>query len=195
MDPNLLDLGFGTAPAHPAPHVGAFYRSLEERDSILKAFFQAGLDAGDPCLLVCPKDSRTGYLAAFKKAGLTAAKALKSGQFRIMDAETFYLKDGGFDPDRAVASARGLLKALPAGKTLRAAGDMSWALAEGVAPEQVAGYEERLNRELFPSGRVAGLCLFDMRRFGFAWGKTGYDTHPQIVFGERFFENTRHLTA
>ena len=195
MDPAPLDLGFGTVPARLSPHVGAFYRSLEERDAILKAFYEKGLASGDPCILVCPKDSRTGYLAAFKKSGLPAARALKSGQFRIVDAEEFYLRKGVFDPDRIIAATRLLVRDLKPGQTLRSAGDMSWTLLAGVAPEEAAAFEERLNREIFAHYPVAGLCLYDMRRFGFAWGKVGYDTHPHIVFGERFFENTRRLAA
>jgi len=195
MDSAPLDLGFGTVPSGLSPHVGAFYRSLEERDAILKTFYEKGLAAGDPCLLICPKDSRTGYLAAFRKSGLATAKALKSGQFRILDAEEFYLRKGVFDPDQVIASARLLTRDLKPGQILRSAGDMSWTLLAGVSPEAAAAYEERLNREVFAQHPVAGLCLYDMRRFGFAWGKVGYDTHPHIVFGERFFENTRHLTA
>ena len=189
-----LDLGFGTVEAAASPHVGAFFRTLEERDAILKVFFEKGLKAGDPCLLVCPKDSRTSYLAAFKKAGLPLAKYLKTGQFRIFDCEEFYLHKGAFQPDRVIAAAKRLFDH-SSGKTLRAAGDMSWTLLAGVTPEAAAAYEERLNREVFANLPIAGLCLYDMRRFGYAWGKAGYDTHPHIVFGERFFENTRHLTA
>ena len=195
MDPATLDLGFGTVPARSSAHIGAFFRTLEERDSILKSYFEKGLAAGDPCLLVCPKDSRTGYLAAFRKSGLPVAKAMKAGQFFILDAEEFYLRRGAFDSGHVIASARLMMQDLKPGQILRAAGDMSWTLLAGVAPEAAAAYEERLNREVFGKYPIAGLCLYDMRRFGFAWGKCGYDTHPHIVFGERFFENTRHLTA
>ena len=36
MDTACLDLGFGTVPARSSAHIGAFFRTLEERDAILK---------------------------------------------------------------------------------------------------------------------------------------------------------------
>lgn len=194
MAVHTLDLGFGKVEAAASPHVGAFFRSLEERDAILRSFFEKGLAAGDPCLLVCPRDTRTEYQAAFRKAGLPLTKALRSGQFRVLDCEEFYLHKGVFQPDRVITTAKRLFGDA-SGRTLRAAGDMSWTLLAGVTPQAAAEYEERLNREVFSHLPIAGLCLYDMRRFGYAWGKAGYETHPHIVFGERFFENSRHLTA
>ena len=69
---------------------------------------------------------------------------------------------------------------------------MSWALPMGIAPEEVEACERRLNNEVFASLPTVGLCLYDMTRFGFLWGKAAYQTHPHILFGDHFFKNTHY---
>lgn len=190
-----LDLGFGTLATRQGAHVGAFYRSLDERNAILGSYFRTALAAGDPCLFVSPALTREDYLKAFRTADLPVTRALKSSQLILMNTEDFYMEGGRFDADRVIARERLMLRNAPEGRVLRAAADMSWALLAGVAPEAIETYESRFNREVLPFHMVTALCLYDMNRFGFAWGKAGYNTHPHIVFGEHFFENTNYLKA
>ncbi|GIE30956.1 hypothetical protein Ait01nite_040010 [Actinoplanes italicus] len=99
-------------------------------------------------------------------AGVDAPGAVRRGQLEMMTAEDSYLASGSFDPESTmegwrVEAARARADGF---RSLRAIGDMSWAVRSVPGADRLAWYEANVNR-VFAERQAMAICLYDRRLF------------------------------
>lgn len=161
-------------------HLCAVFSTDEERDDLLRGYFQ---EREDEFLLFVG-----GAAAAPLPADLRS-------HVEVRDGDGLYLADGGFDGARVIQEVRDTIAtALRDGyRRLRVAGDMSWAPASGTDPAALLGYEAEVN-PLYTDGTAAGMCLYDGRRFPAAQLDEIAAVHP-FVTGAGEETRSRSFTA
>ena len=76
-----VPLGFGNLFASPGDHIGHFYESREEWNSVLVPFLHTGLAAGDKCVyFMSAGPARHQLSAGLAAAGIDVERALASQQ-------------------------------------------------------------------------------------------------------------------
>jgi hypothetical protein len=109
----------------------------------------------------------------------------------MLSSGAAYSVRGDFDPEETmVVFSQAIEDALSAGfNGVRAAADMSWALALEGGAERLITYEALL-RSLFSSARATGLCLYDRKRMPLDVIDGALATHPVIRRGDTYSRNT-----
>ena len=121
-------------------------------------------------------------------------------QLEVLDADSTYLADGGFLPERMLtfweAKARQSLGGERPGAdspTLaRNIGDMSWAHRSQRAVADLIGYESELNRIMSNFPQV-NLCLYDLTRCSGDLIMDVLKTHPKALLGGMVIDNPYYL--
>jgi len=171
----------------------ALFFGPAERDAILKAYLRAGLRAGDKCLCVVD-----GVEPAEMLSRIDPADDPEPGQFEVRRSAEVYLRAGGaFSPDQMIDYLGETIRTATHDdgyEFVRAAGDMTWALARPVGVEQLFDYESEINRfaPLYPQML---LCMYDLERFGGAILPDLLGTHPKILLGGMILDNPHYLSA
>jgi len=110
----------------PGKHFYQFYRNAEDYLRVILPYFKAGILKGEACLWVVSQRigvERVSQAAA--QAGLAFQEALRTRQLSVLPSETWYLRQGLFDEEQAIANAKKFYQdILVRGfKTLRGGGD------------------------------------------------------------------------
>lgn len=153
----------GVLPGVLGSHAALRYSADDECRALLSTFVRRAVAAGHRVVGLLDRDS-----AELAGALCAAAAGAAPGQFSAL---RFGTGDAGFGgPLSSVAEvldglARLRDEAFAAGLPgVCVAGEMSWALRAGFTPADLLAYEDRVNR-FFADPGVAGLCLYDRRRF------------------------------
>ncbi|MFG1673347.1 MEDS domain-containing protein [Micromonospora sp. NPDC049282] len=129
-------------------------------------FAAVGLRRGHK--VVCFTETSTPQAVRLRvdAVGVPTEAAVAAGQLRILPAVEAFLAGGRPTPTMLADAVRHEVdQARHEGYPgIRLSGDMTWVLGTGVTLDELRRYELALN-PLFPDGRVAGLCLYDRRRF------------------------------
>jgi hypothetical protein len=154
-------------PARLGDHVSWIYHSDRDLLGHTAQFTRAGLDAGNRVVVLTaslPTVAVTDWLHD-AVPGFEAARG--AGRVEVLDGPRQYLATGRFEPDRVTASFAEMISATAAAgyPGLWVCADMTWSADTAGGAGTVARYEARANR-LYASGRVAGVCQYDGRRFG-----------------------------
>ena len=187
----LSDIDLGVLDPQPGDHICGFYRGVHGRDQVLVPFMQAGLLAGAKC--VCLLDS--GHASTAAAIGTADDRAVVGDQVEVRDATGTYLPDGRFSADRMIAFLDDLmLEVFADGQFpgMRAAGDMSWVLAQPPGADELLHYESEINRFTARYSQVL-LCLYDLERFSDSTMTEVIKTHPKMLFGGMVVENPTYL--
>jgi len=181
-----FSLGFLGHPIPRGPHICQIYTSSGERMDAVFDFLRTALESGEQtfCISQRPTDELLAeYLAG---SGVVLDRARRSGQFHASGSRDFYLKDGGFDPDRLITTWRTILR------ETRAKGSPSlWAIAD-VLPElsclqggtQLVIYESKLE-EWIQVNRATIVCQYDARAFDACTIIDILRVHPLILANGR----------
>lgn len=176
----------GVDRLQPGDHAFLAFSDDEERWEILRAFTQHGFAREEKVFVVVDAGHSAAEVAARIAGGAAAAtRATDDGRLVVSAVPRF--GPGEFDARRLADEARHQGEAVvQAGFSgLRAASEMSLALAPEGNLEQVVEYETCLHETLFAdqaSRRYTALCMWDERRFG---GEPAMDSvlavHPVTV--------------
>lgn len=163
-------------------HMCLIYESREEQFAAAVPFIRLGLERGEQCIYVAEENSVDTVLAAMRSDGFDVDAAIRSGALRLTTEKETYLKEGSFDPDRMMRFWREASdSAMAAGfQGLRATGEMTWALQNGLRFEGLTEYETKLN-EFIPAHPVSALCQYNRRRFAPEILVDAIRTHPHVV--------------
>jgi hypothetical protein len=120
------DTGLPGVTLDDREHVCVFHRGQEERDTVLAAFFGAGLAAGDKCL--CIADA-TDTEAVAARLDPDHRRTLPD-QLTVLPA-TAYLTDGRFEPERVYSRWQAIIGGYverDGYRHVRGTGELSWFL-------------------------------------------------------------------
>jgi len=177
----------------PGDHMACIYGSDEERRMLLSVYVQEGLARGDKVLFLADEETVRRDLGC--PGGETGVlPGLETGRLRILPAERSYTRQSVFDPERMMSlleEEAGMARS-EGYRTLRAAGEMGWALRGVAGTDRLMEYEARIN-ELFRDRTCLALCLYDRRRFspGLLLGVLA--THPLVAVGVDVIDNPYYL--
>lgn len=129
-------------------------------------FAAAGLRRGHKVVCFTETSTPQAVRVRVDAVGVPTEAAVAAGQLRILPAVDAFLAGGRPTPATLADAVRHEVdQARREGYPgVRLSGDMAWMLGTGVTPDELRRYEVALN-PIFPAGRVAGLCLYDRRRF------------------------------
>lgn len=162
-------------------HLCLFYRTPDEMFGAVLPYLAVGLTRGEQCVYLADETPVAVLKRAMRDFGIDVAGAVRSGNLTILSKKETYLKPGHFDPDWMI----NLLKEAAAaaakqGRSIRAAGEMTWALDGVAGSERLSEYESKLN-DFFPRHDFIGMCMYNLNRFPSRIISDMIRTHPLVV--------------
>lgn len=180
---------------HQAPmHICGFFDSEDERYDIILPYLKEGLENNEEVLNILESTSYPDHCERLSNAGIAVEEKLTSRQLKVLSADDTYLKGGYFAADRMYnAVEEALIAAKEAGyKSIRACGDMAWALRTVAGTDELIEYEARLN-QLTPKHSCSLICMYDVNRFS---GRALADvlaTHPYVILNGKIHQNPHYI--
>ncbi len=165
-------------------HVCAFFNNDDEEYRVLLPFIKDGFACGDKAVHVVNPDQRHDHLRRLAAAGIDSAAAQRTGQLEVRTNTDAYLRDGGFDQDRMLASFEQIASGTAQGgfPLSRICCRMDWAVEDRSYIDDLVEFESRVN-DVWRSHDDAVICTYHLGKFG---GDTVIDimrTHPMIIIG------------
>ena len=180
---------------HHAPmHVCGFFDSEDERYEVILPYMKEGLENHEEVLNILESTSFPDHYERLSNAGIPVDKKLATGELKVLSADETYLKGGYFAADKMYnALEEALLASKDAGfNSVRACGDMAWALRGVAGTDELIEYEARLN-QLTPKHSCSLICMYDVNLFS---GRVLADvlaTHPYVIFNKRIHKNPHYI--
>lgn len=162
-------------------HAALFYRTKAEQLNIAIPFVAIGLERNERCLYIAEDNTPAEICGKLQELGVDVLKAQKTGALSVVTKHETYLRHGAFQPDKMIVDlCNAVQAAVDQGfRSLRSAGELSWALDLPSALAQMVKYEEELD-EHFHS-KFAALCQYDQTRFPDHLVERMKRLHPIIV--------------
>jgi hypothetical protein len=165
-------------------HAGMACPDREVQWQVLTTYTWAGLADGHKVVIVLdPNDLRDDEIVTHLDAGSGMVEtAMRTGQLALKRTPSFYLPDGRFDRERQCETIAGEIERAhrEGWSHLRLAGDMSWAVDQGLSDEEVLDYEASVG-PVFADGRYTAMCWYDRRRFSDYLVAAAQEIHPVFV--------------
>lgn len=180
---------------HTAPmHICGFFDSEDERYEVILPYLKEGLEGNDEVLNILESTSHADHCERLEQAGISVKEKLEKSQLKVLSADETYLKGGSFAADRMYKLVEeALVGAKEAGyDSIRACGDMTWALRNIAGTDELIEYEARLN-ELTPKHSCSLICMYDVNRFS---GRALADvlaTHPYVILNGKIHKNPHYI--
>lgn len=135
----------GTLDQHR--HVCAFFDSFEAEAEVILPFVREGLERGEKAFHIVDPAQRASYTASLEAEGIDVTGCQATGQFKLVNWEDAYLREGHFDQDAMLALIESVLQDGPReGFPLtRLVAHMEWALEDRPGVDDLVEYETRLN--------------------------------------------------
>lgn len=146
-------------------------------------FVEAGLTRNERIFVYTDGMSVAAISEALRVRGIDLSSHEKVPILHFGHSSDSYLSKGHFDVDATVNGWFQLVERAVADgfDGIRVVGDMGWA-ARGVSgSDRIFEYERAIQREVFSSGRVAGLCGYDVRRFDSSALRIARELHARHV--------------
>ncbi|MFQ6026506.1 MAG: MEDS domain-containing protein [Dehalococcoidia bacterium] len=164
-------------------HIAHFFRGNQERLDVLVPFLQAGLQAGDQCVLVGESSASSLITDHLGTQGTDVAAALRSGQLQSSDGGSSVADMSAMFEDiigRAKSAER---------ETIRIGGDMTWALGKLPTTEKLLEWEAFYDQYVGHRAGFVALCQYDHSRFDGSTIMYALQTHPLSIIGDIVQEN------
>ncbi len=180
---------------HTAPmHICGFFNSEDERYEVILPYLKEGLENNEEVLNILESTSYTDHCERMSNAGISVDEKLANNQLKVLSADETYLKGGSFAADKMYRLVeKALIDAKDTGyDSIRACGDMTWALKNVSGTDELMEYEARLN-VLTPKHSCSLICMYDLNRFS---GKALADvlaTHPYVILNGKIHKNLHYV--
>ncbi len=167
----------------PGKHFYQFYKNSEDYLKVMMSYFQAGLEKGQTCLWLVSNQ------LGVEKARQHAAAAIPdgdiyvmSGQFVVLSGEDWYLTNGRFDKEKAIANAARFLENSQkrGSKILRGAGDC--ACIPHADWGKVAEYEKEISPWVHAQPVIA-LCAYPILECTPTQTRAVLECHDDVLVG------------
>ena len=194
--PEPTDFGYGNFRFSWGDHICAIFDDHAQQMAIMGGFIAAGLQGGQRCLWVSPRESADALRVALTEIGGDLATLEASGQLLIISEVEFYLQDGIFEPERTLDLLRTLLQdnQREGYGTMRVASDVSWLREGRLDPELWESFEARLTREVGGLPLVM-VCQYAQRQVSGSLLVAALRTHPAVILGDTFRQNPFYLDS
>lgn len=175
-------------------HICGFFDSEEERYEIILPYLKEGLDNNEEVLDILESTSYSSHYQRLSKSGIPVDAKLATGQLKVVSADETYLKGGYFAADKMYDLVEEALVSAKQSSynSIRACGDMAWALRGVAGTDELIEYEARLNH-LTPKHSCSLICMYDVNRFS---GRALADvlaTHPYVILNGKIHKNPHYI--
>lgn len=180
---------------HSSPmHICGFFDSEDERYEVILPYLKEGLENNEEVLNILESTSYDDHCDRLAGAGIPVEEKLANRQLKVLTADETYVKDGSFAANKMYKLVeKALIEAKEAGyDSIRACGDMSWALRNIQGTDELIQYEAQLN-ELTPRHSCSLICMYDINRFS---GRVLADilaTHPYVILNGKIHKNPHYI--
>lgn len=175
-------------------HICGFFDSEEERYDVILPYIKEGLENNEEVINILESTSHRDHCDRLAKVGIAVDDKIASHQLKILSADETYLRGGSFAADKMYQLVEQVLvDSKNAGyNSIRACGDMTWALRSVPGTDELIQYEARLN-ELTPKHSCSLICMYDVNRFS---GRVLTDilaTHPYVILNGKIHKNPHYI--
>src|ERR1700754_60277 len=128
-------------------HICAFFDSRDEQYNVILPYMQEGLDRKEKVINILERACHEEHGERLSDAGILLQEKLASNQLNVLASEDTYLKGGNFEAEKMLQLLEdSLIEAHNEGyDSVRACGEMVWALKNVSGTDELIEYEARLN--------------------------------------------------
>ncbi|MDQ6531066.1 MEDS domain-containing protein [Flavobacterium sp. LHD-85] len=175
-------------------HICGFFDSREQQYEVIIPYILEGLEANDKVINILEGNRHGEHCRCLAENGISIAEKLSSGQLEVLASENSYIKDSEFAADKMYKMLeQTLLSASRAGyDSVRACGDMVWALKNLPGTDELLEYEARLNL-LTPQHSVSLICMYDISSFSQKALADILLTHPYVIKDGKISKNPHYV--
>jgi hypothetical protein len=180
---------------HAAPmHICGFFDSEDERYEVILPYLKEGLENNEEVLNILETTSYDNHCNRLRNAGIPVEEKLSSSQLKVLSADESYVKGGSFAADNMYNMVEeALISSEEAGyDSIRACGDMAWALKNLPGTDELIQYEARLNI-LTPKHSCSLICMYDVNRFSGGAFADILATHPYVIINGKIHKNPDYI--
>lgn len=175
-------------------HICGFFDSREQQYEVIIPYIMEGLEANDKVINILEGSRHGEHCRCLADNGISITGKLASGQLEVLASENTYTKGGEFAAQKMyVMLEQTLLSASRTGyESVRACGDMVWALKNLPGTDELLAYEASLN-VLTPKHSCSLICMYDVSSFSPKALADALLTHPYIIRDGKITENPQYL--
>ncbi|MDP5199114.1 MEDS domain-containing protein [Flavobacterium sp. DG2-3] len=181
----------------PAPmHICGFFDSKEQQYEVIIPYIMEGLEANEKVINILEGSRHGEHCRCLTDNGISLTEKLLSGQLEVLASENTYTSDGVFAAEKMYKMLESnLLSASRAGyESVRACGDMVWALKNLPGTDELLEYEASLN-QLTPKHSCSLICMYDTNSFSPEMLEDILRTHPYVIKDGKISKNLKYEEA
>ena len=177
-------------------HICGFFDSKEQQYEVIIPYIMEGLEANEKVINILEGSRHGEHCRCLADNGISITENLVNGQLEILASENTYTKDGVFAAEKMYKMLESnLLSASRAGyESVRACGDMVWALKNLPRTDELLEYEASLN-ELTPKHSCSLICMYDTNSFSPEMLEDILRTHPYVIQDGKISKNIKYVEA
>ncbi|WP_345139581.1 MEDS domain-containing protein [Flavobacterium ginsengiterrae] len=179
----------------PAPmHICGFFDSREQQYEVILPYIMEGLETNEKVINILEGNRHGEHCRCLADNGISIAEKLSSGQLEVLASENTYIKDGEFAAEKMYKMLeQTLLSASRSGyDSVRACGDMVWALKNLPGTDELLEYEASLNI-LTPQHSCSLICMYDISSFSQKAITDALLTHPYVIKDGKISKNPHYI--
>ncbi|MBB4802596.1 hypothetical protein HNP37_002671 [Flavobacterium nitrogenifigens] len=175
-------------------HICGFFDSREQQYEVIIPYILEGLETNDKVINILEGSRHGEHCRCLAENGISIAEKLSTGQLEVLASENTYIKDGEFAAEKMYKMLeQTLLSASRAGyESVRACGDMVWALKNLPGTDELLEYEASLNL-LTPQHSCSLICMYDINSFSESTIRDILLTHPYIIKDGKISKNSLYV--
>ncbi|AWK05764.1 hypothetical protein HYN56_16590 [Flavobacterium crocinum] len=175
-------------------HICGFFDSREQQYEVIIPYILEGLEANDKVINILEGNRHGEHCRCLTDNGVSITEKLLSGQLEVLASENTYINGGKFVADEMYdLLEKSLLSSSRAGyDSVRACGDMVWALKNLPGTDELLEYEARLNL-LTPKHSCSLICMYDISSFNESTLKDILLTHPYVIKDGKISKNPLYV--
>lgn len=163
-------------------HICGFFDSREQQYEVILPYIKEGLDNNEKVINILEEDRHMEHCGCLSSHGISLATKLGTGQLEVLGSDKTYYEGGSFAARKMYDMLEdALISASIAGyDSVRACGDMVWALKNLPGTDELLEYEASLNL-LTPKYSCSLICMYDVNSFSASALKDILATHPYVI--------------
>lgn len=175
-------------------HICGFFDSREQQYEIIMPYIKEGLEHNEKVVNILEGSRHREHCGCLSDHGISIAGKLASGQLEVLASENTYTWGGKFAASKMYDMLeQTLISAKKAGyASVRACGDMVWALKNLPGTDELLEYESSLNL-LTPKHSCSLICMYDINSFSESAITDILLTHPYVIRDGKISKNPHYL--
>lgn len=175
-------------------HICGFFDSREQQYEVIIPYILEGLETNDKVINILEGSRHGEHCRCLADNGISITEKLLSGQLEVLASENTYIKGNKFAADEMYnLLEKTLLSSARAGyDSVRACGDMVWALKNLPGTDELLEYEARLNL-LTPKHACSLICMYDISSFSQSTLTDVLLTHPYVIKDGKISKNPLYV--